>query len=186
MSNKIIIGEGRKKDKKETKRVLYVADKPQKTTVNTEQETVQIPVDENVWGNDYTIINKLDATQIANRRLYIRVRYVQRIECRTTFDNIEEEPVLLAQPIVFIISDISMGGIGIICEQEISVGKIFSIPLKLDHISYDIKCEVVYCFQNDNKYRAGLKIVHKDKQFISHLKIVVARISLTSIYGALQ
>lgn len=183
MSNKIIIGDGKKRDEKETKPVLYETDKPLIKAAGTEHETVQIPVDENVWGNDYTIINKLDEKQIADRRLYVRVRHLQRIECSTVSDSIEVEPVLLTRPIVIIISDISMGGIGIICEQEISIGKILVIQLTLDSIPYEIKCEVIYCIQNDDKFRAGLKIVHKDKHFIKHLKIFVARISLNSNYG---
>ena len=183
VSNKIIIGEDKKRDNKEAKPVPYKTGRPQITAAVTEQETEQIPVDENVWGNDYTIINKLDEKQLADRRLYVRVRHIQRIECNKVFDNIEVEPVLLTQPIVFIISDLSMGGIGIICEHGISIGKIFAIQLTLDTIPYEIKCEVVYCIQNDDKFRVGLKIVQKDKLFIRHLKLFVARISLTSMYG---
>lgn len=190
-SSKIIIGNDKKRDNKETKPALYKAGKPLMDVVDTEQginheidhEIEQIPVDENVWGNDYTILNKLDEKQLAERRLYVRVRHIQRIECSKVFDNIEVEPDLLPQPIVFTISDLSMGGIGIICEQVISIGKIFAIQLTLDAIPYDIKCEVVYCIQNDDKYRAGLKIVQKDKLFIRHLKIFVARISLNSNYN---
>lgn len=186
-SSKIIIGNDKKRDNKETKPALYKAGKPLMDVVDTEQginhEIEQIPVDENVWGNDYTILNKLDEKQLAERRLYVRVRHIQRIECSKVFDNIEVEPVLLPQPIVFTISDLSMGGIGIICEQVISIGKIFAIQLTLDAIPYDIKCEVIYCIQNDDKFRAGLKIVQKDKLFIRHLKIFVARISLNSNYN---
>lgn len=52
----------KKSDKKETKPCLYVIDKPQMTLAGTEHETVQIPVDENVWGNDYTILNKINSS----------------------------------------------------------------------------------------------------------------------------
>jgi hypothetical protein len=76
-----------------------------------------------------------------------------------------------------------MGGIGIICEHGINIGKILAIQLTLDNIPYEIKGEVVYCIRNDDKFRAGLKIVQRDKRFIRHLKIFVARISLNSIYG---
>ncbi|MGE5614917.1 MAG: PilZ domain-containing protein [Bacillota bacterium] len=146
--------------------------------------TTPEPLYENVWGNDYTILDKLDERQLADRRLYVRVRHIQRIECYTISDSMEEEPVLLAHPIVFTISDLSMGGIGIICDSEISVGKILTFQIILDGIPYKIKCEVVYCIRNDNKFRAGLKIVQKDKKFIMHLKIYVARISLNSRYGS--
>ena len=76
-----------------------------------------------------------------------------------------------------------MGGIGIICDYEIATGKIFSIQLVLDGIPYKIKCQVIYCIPNDDKFRAGLKIVEREKKFITHLKIFVARISLNSAYG---
>lgn len=185
-NNKIIIGDGKKREEKK-KPGLYEIDKPQITDAVTEQETIeqteQIPLDEDVWGNDHTIINKLSEKQLADRRFYVRVRYFQRIECYTTFDSIEEEPILLTQPIEFIISDLSMGGIGIICDQAISIGKILAIQLTLDTIPYDVKCEVVYCVQNDDKFRAGLKIVKREKHFIKHLKIFIARISLNCNYG---
>lgn len=183
MQNKIIIGDINKSHKNETKPVLHETGKHQITDAGAKQETEQIPVDENVWGNDYAIINRLDERQLADRRLYVRVRYMQRIECNTASDSIEEEPDLLEKPIVFIISDLSMGGIGIICDNEISIGKILVIQLALDNIPYEIKCEVSYCTRNDDKFRAGLKIVQKDRQFIRHLKILVARISLNSQYG---
>ena len=143
----------------------------------------QEPLDENVWGNDYSILNKLNEKQLADRRLYVRVRHVQRIECNAVHDSVESEPVFLARPIVFTISDLSMGGIGIICDSEISIGKILAFQLTLDGIPYKIKCEVVYCIHNDNKFRAGLRIVQKDRKFFMHLKIYVARISLNSRYG---
>ena len=81
------------------------------------------------------------------------------------------------------IIDLSMGGIGIICEYELLVGTILFFNLSLDNIAYDIKCEVAYCLQNDDKYRACLKIVDRDRNFIRHLKILVARLSLQSKYG---
>lgn len=183
MANKIIFGDDKKRDNKEINLDLYKAGKLRISAEGPEQETVDIPVDENVWGNDYTIVNKLSEKQLADRRLYVRVRYIQRIECNKVFDNIEEEPVLLAKPIVFIISDLSMGGIGIISDHFINIGKIFAIQIKLDSIPYEIKCEAVYCIKNDDKFRAGLRVVQKDKSFIRHLKIFIARISLTSNYG---
>lgn len=182
-NNKIIIGDGKNKGKKGTETGLYDVDKLQITAAGIEQVTEQIPVDENIWGNDYTIINKLNEKQLADRRLFVRIRYMKRVECYMVFDSIGVEPVLLTQPLVFIINEISMGGIGIICDHEISIGKILAIQLTLDNIPYEIKCEVIYCIQNDDKFRAGLKIVQRDKLFIRHLKIFIARISLNSNYG---
>lgn len=162
---------------------LYKIKNSQVNAVVADQETTQEPLDENVWGNDYSIINKLNEKHLADRRLYVRVRNVQRIECNALSDSVEAEPVFLARPIEFTISDLSMGGIGIICDNEISIGKVLAFQLILDGIPYKIKCEVVYCIHNDNKFRAGLKIVQKDRKFLMHLKIYVARISLNSRYG---
>jgi hypothetical protein len=180
---KIIIGDERKKEKKELVHDSYKGETPQNLSETADQSAEQIPLDENVWGNDYTIVDKLDETQLANRRFYVRVRYFQRIECDEVFDSLDSEPVRLTHPISFFISDISMGGIGIICDYEIATGKIFSIQLVLDGIPYKIKCQVIYCIPNDDKFRAGLKIVEREKKFITHLKIFVARISLNSAYG---
>ena len=49
---------------------------------------------------------------------------------------------------------------------------------------YDIKCKVIYCIPLDGKYRAGLKIAVMDKRFMRHLKIYVARITLTGEYAS--
>lgn len=143
----------------------------------------QIPLDENVWGNDYRIINKLSEKQLADRRLYVRIRHIQKIECNRIYENIEDEPILLSKPMDIITSDLSMGGIGIICDYELNIGGILGIQLTLDSIQYDIKCEVIYCIANDDKFRCGLKVVQKDKQFIKHLKIFIARLSLKNNYG---
>ncbi len=194
MSNRIIIGTGKKGGKKEEGQNRYEAKNPQleaeamqvevrDTAQEAAEESEPIPVDENVWGNDHTILTRLDEKQLADRRLYVRVRHMQRVECHMVFDSPEVEPVTLEQPIIFIISDLSMGGIGIISEHYIDTGKILAIPLTLDNIPYQVKCEVVYCFRNEEKYRAGLKIVQRDKHFIRHLKIFIARVSLNSAYG---
>ena len=163
----------------------YGAEKAEETGKAGEAGKVEepIPLDENVWGNDNSILHKLDEKQLADRRLFVRVRYVQKVECNTVYDKNKMEPVLLPKPIVLFISDISMGGIGVISDEELREGEILGIHLVLDNIPYDIKGEVVYCFRNEDKYRAGLKIVQREKRFIKHLKIYVARISLTNAYG---
>ncbi len=183
MQNKYIIGDEIIKDKKAIRPPLYEADKPQITATGTELNTVPISVDENVWGNDNTILNKLDENQLADRRLFVRVRHMRRVECSKVYDNIMVEPVMLTHPIIFTISDLSMGGIDIISEYEISIGKILALQIILDNMPYEIKGEVIYCLQSDQIFRAGLKIVQRDKLFIRHLKIFIARISLNSMYG---
>jgi hypothetical protein len=195
MANKIIIGDGNKKEKRHSDPNSHIVRNPQKSAAETERkadtktgretasETVPIPIDENVWGNDNSILHHLDEKVLADRRLFVRIRYLQHIECTALSDSPEEEPYSLANPFVFMISDLSMGGIGIICDDKIEVGKVLAIRLVLDNIPYDVKCQVVYCFQNDDKFRAGLKIIKREKKFIQHLKIFIARKSLTIAYG---
>lgn len=144
---------------------------------------VQRPVYEKYWGNESTIMNRLEGKLLEDRRLYARALYMQKAECNTLYESLDSEPVTLEEPMKFMIIDLSLGGIGIISEKEILTGTILSFKLLLDSISYDIKCQVVYCFENSGKYRAGLKIVDEDKNFIRHLKIFVARLTLQSMYG---
>lgn len=196
MTNKIIISDGNKKDKRRSvpnpniirnRKNITEKTQQQNSHVETVQEstpeTVPIPVDENVWGNDNSILHHLDEKVLADRRLFVRIRHLQRIECTAMSDSIEEEPYSLKHPLELMISDLSMGGIGIISDSKIDVGKVLFIRINLDNILYDIKCEVMYCFRNDDKFRAGLKIVQREKRFIQHLKIFIARISLNSEYG---
>lgn len=182
-NNKIVIGSDKGKDKKDTEKLIRdnAVIVPEEVP-DIQQKRVQEPLDKNVWGNDHSILNKLDEKQLAERRLYVRVVFLKRVECDTIFKSIGTEPVLLSKPIAFMIVDISMSGIGIICENEIKAGTILAFEITLDNIAYKIKYEVVYCFKNEDKYRAGLKIAEKDKHFIRHLKIYVARISLNSEY----
>lgn len=186
MSDKIIIGAGKRIENKAAEPVSYQEPKRDSPAIISGQVSEPIPLDENVWGNDYTLLKKLDEKQLADRRLYVRVRHLQKVVCHSVYDNIDMEPVLLSRPMELIISDLSMGGIGIISENELKSGRILAVRLSLDGIQYEVKCEVIYCFQSDNKFRAGLKIAQKDKRFINHLKIFIARISLTNSYGQLQ
>lgn len=187
MENRIVISGGKQKEKKQNDTKLYIVDTPLNTNAAAEQkaapETVQMPPDENVWGNDYTILHQLDEKQLADRRLFVRVRYFLQVECSAISDSAEVEPSFLRYPITFMISDLSMSGIGIICDDRIDIGKVLAIQLMLDGIQYEIKCEVMYCLSNDDKFRAGLKIIQREKQFIRHLKIFIARISLNAAYG---
>jgi len=148
------------------------------------QQTEEFPLDENVWGNDRALASKLDNEVLAERRLFVRVRHVQKLTCDTIYEEIDKEPVKLASPLQFMSVDLSAAGIGIVCENEIEPGKILGIRMLLDRIPYDIKCRVVYCIPFDGKFRAGLKIAEKDKRFMRHLKIYVARITLTNEYAS--
>jgi len=140
------------------------------------------PLDENLWGNDAVVLRVLDEELLAERRMYVRTLYTQRIECNTISKDIDSEPYILKKPLSFMITDISLGGIGMVSDYRVDVGSVLSFKIFLDHIPYEIKCEVVYCFENEGKYRAGLKLVEKNKEFINHLKIMVARLSLYSKY----
>lgn len=142
------------------------------------------PFYEKDWGNERAVLSRLDGKLLADRRLYARVLYMHRIRCNTLFERLDSEPTLLMDPLELIVVDLSMGGIGVVCEHEILVGTILSFKLPLDNIAYEIKCEVVYCFENGGKYRAGLKLVDRDRNFIRHLKIFVARFTLQNMLGA--
>jgi hypothetical protein len=187
-NNTMVIGNRKEKVEKEADLILKeaVAEGLSVASGNiqkTVQEPVQEPVYENDWGNEHSVLSKLEGKILADRRFYTRALYMQRIKCITLFESVGSEPSYLSEPIEFMIIDLSMGGIGIICEYEIMIGMILFFNLSLDNIEYGIKCEVVYCFQNSDKYRVGLRVVGRDMKFIRHLKIFVARLSLQSKYG---
>lgn len=182
--NKIIIGSEKEKDKSKPDPIsTQKAATTQIPASDAAQVPVEEPIDENVWGNDHIVLNKLDEKMKADRRLYARAKYIQRIECVSVMDAGEMEQNILPSTIKFMVIDVSMGGIGIISDEVIEVGKVLVFDLKLDNTIYSVKYEVVYCFTNDGKYRAGLRIKEKDKIFIKHLKILVARLTLQSAYG---
>jgi hypothetical protein len=152
-------------------------------TAETESAHYNEPLDENLWGNDSTVLRRLDEKQLAERRMYVRTLYTQKIECNAISKDIASEPHLLKKPVTLMVTDISLGGIGIVSDYRVDIGSILFFKILLDHIAYEVKCEVIYCFENEGKYRAGLKLAEKDREFINHLKILVARLSLCSKYG---
>ena len=207
MSNRIIINSGRNSGKKSTRNYPDsigntrdphgirhdVSEDPQReneSKAGSELSEVsggatgQIPLDEVVWGNDRAVLDKIDKGLLADRRLFVRIRHIQKVSCSIEYRHDSAEPVELDEPLEFMIIDLSVGGIGIICEQELDIGRVLGVHLLLDDIPYDIICEVVYCIRLEDKYRAGLKIVRRDKKFMRHLKIFVARVSLTNEYAS--
>ncbi|HEX9061954.1 MAG TPA: PilZ domain-containing protein [Clostridia bacterium] len=183
-NNRLVIGNKKEKDKSETNDLRDIAGNTQTIAPDIQKEPSKEPIYEKLWGNDNNVLNKLDEQQLADRRLFVRAIYMQKIECKTILESLDSEPTILKRPIEFMIIDISMGGIGVLCEYEMNIGTILVFRLILDNIPYEVNGEVAYCFPNDDKFRAGLKIVNKDKQFIKHLKIFVARSSLQRRYGA--
>ncbi|HEX2947457.1 MAG TPA: PilZ domain-containing protein [Clostridia bacterium] len=153
------------------------------TTVALNEPSRHEPVLLKDWGNEHAVLSRLDGKVLADRRLYARVLYMHKIWCSTLFESLDSGPTRLMDPMEFTVVDVSMGGIGIVCDYGIPVGTVLSFKLPLDNIMYDVKCEVVYCFENSDSFRAGLKLVERDKNFIRHLKIFVARLTLQSMLG---
>lgn len=175
--NRITIGKG----KKENPNKIQVPKQTElyKPEINTDNYRT---LDQNIWGNDSEENKKLDKEVLAEKRMYVRIRYIQHIECNMLSDSLDTEPVVLAKPMSFNIFDLSMGGIGIICDQEIKKGLILSFKIRLDQIEYDVMCESIYCIEADSNYKIGLKIIRNNRDFIKHLKILVARTSLSADY----
>lgn len=134
--------------------------------------------DDNLWGNDWQINKSIDKDYLAEKRLFVRVRYIQHMECKISHMDPEESPHEPDRLMRFTIFDISMGGIGAICEEPVAKDSILVFSLQLDHMFYEINCQVIYCIPIDNVFRLGLKILTKEKNFVKHLKLFVARLSL--------
>lgn len=184
--NKITIGTG-KKDKQPEKEYTGRAPAENPSSAEpapgVEPEAEQEPLYENVWGNDTALYKQLDEQTLAEKRLYVRVRCMQSLECSSMSRSRDMELAQIAPPLKLTMIDISMGGIGVICDEPLKDGINLAFTVTLDNIKYDVVYEVVYCIKMDEKYRVGLKLARKDKAFTHHLKVYVARISLTSRYG---
>lgn len=182
-NNKITIGTGlistKAEDKYDKKLPVNAAD----SAVTSETKIESEPLDEHIWGNEAELNRKLDSTFVAEKRKYTRVRFMQEIDCGTTFENPDQKMVKLAEPLKLMVIDISMGGLGALCEYDIPVGSVLGFVITMDMLQYEVKFEVVYSIFNNDKYRVGLKIAEKNKEFIRHLKILIARISLENKYG---
>ncbi|MCX8130889.1 MAG: PilZ domain-containing protein [Clostridia bacterium] len=182
--NKITIGIGKKnKDDKTQRTHKDDFNNTPIAPVESDQKPEQNYYDEQVWGNDSLLAKKLDEQYLAEKRMFVRVRYIQHIECKKISNNVYDEPITLNKPMLITLSDISMAGMGAVCSHELGVGSVLEFDMQLDHLQYTIKCQVIYSIFMEDSYRIGLKIATKDKDFIKHLKIVVARISLNAKYN---
>ncbi|RCX18269.1 PilZ domain-containing protein [Anaerobacterium chartisolvens] len=145
--------------------------------------TLEEPEDEYVWGNDHSFNKKLDKEILDERRRYVRVRYIQNIRCELIAEPPGTELAPPEKPITLTLFDVSMAGLGGVCDSEIKVGSILVFTMMLDQMPYEIKCEIIYCLKESDKFRVGFKTLKGHKKFIHHLKLLVARLSLTSKYG---
>lgn len=183
-NNKITIGTGHGKEKgKEDK---LIRNRSLEKEALYKKEIVvdnDRALDQNIWGSDSALNKMLDKEILAEKRMYVRARYFQHIECNTVAESLSAEPIILVEPMKFDIFDLSMGGIGIIYDQKIKNGLILSFNIRLDQIAYFISCEVVYCIEAESNFKIGLRIIRNNKEFINHLKILVARFSLTIKYS---
>lgn len=179
--NRITIGKGKPQIDKDKdlellkKQDLYI---PEKEIETGEQPPQTQTSDENLWGNDWQINSLIDKDYLAEKRLFVRVRYFRPFECRMFCTSPDAEPEKLDSILKLTMFDLSMGGIGAICDVSVPKDDILFFPLLLDHMTYDVKCQVVYCIPIDHVFRLGLRILTREKQFIKHLKLYVARLSL--------
>lgn len=179
--NRLIIGKDDERDKKDSELELLKKDGlhiPGTEVNNKGSKSSEGDLDDNLWGNDWQVNKSIDKDFMAEKRLFVRVRYFHPLECRMKYIDPDADPLRLESVLHLTMFDLSMGGIGAICEEPIPQNEILLFPLQLDHLTYDIKCQVVYCIPIDKVYRLGFRILSKDKDFIKHLKLFVARLSL--------
>lgn len=170
INGKPISGE---KDTDQTKNKESLLDK---STQDYAPELIQI--DENIWGNDIEFEKKLEEQFLADRRLFVRVRYFAEVLCNKIYRSGNNEPEILSCPFALSIIDISSGGIGAIGDEEIEIDSVLPIKLVLEKIEYVVRYRVVYCIPHEGKYRIGLKLNEKNNIFKRHLKIYIAKLSL--------
>lgn len=137
-----------------------------------------IQIDENVWGTDLEFEKKLEEQFLADRRLFVRVRYFAEVLCNKIYRSGNDEPEVLPYPFSLSIIDISSGGIGAISDEEIEIDSVLPVKLVLEKIEYIVRYRVVYCIPHEGKYRIGLKLNEKNNIFKRHLKIYIAKLSL--------
>lgn len=177
--NRIRIGKNDKNKRDDWKEQIKQPDINRDSRIEDSPE----PIDEAVWGNDHQLNKQFDEEILVEKRRFVRVRLIQQVQCKMIGGNPEEEPLALQKPFSLSIFDISLRGIGTICPHSLEKGTILYFDMILDGISYSIGCEVAYCIDVDGSFRTGLRIVKRDRGFLKHLKIFVARLSLTARYG---
>ncbi|MCX7749686.1 MAG: PilZ domain-containing protein [Clostridia bacterium] len=177
--NRITIGKDHKEKQSQDKSIYETPKNKHSKPLGLRQRTTG----NKIWGNETEIDKKLDEEALTEKRRYVRVRYIQRIECSCLSENMQAEPKKLAKPVILNMFDISLGGIGAVCEEEIKKGSVLYIYINLDQLPYEVKCEVMYCVPVDNSYRIGLSLIREDKAFIRHLKVIVARLSFAGDFS---
>ncbi len=173
--NKIYIN-GKPSSEKDTEEIKNKNSLIEKPIGEHAPELIQI--DENIWGTDLEFEKKLEEQFLADRRLFVRVRYFAEVLCNRIYRTENDEPEVLPYPFSLSIIDISSGGIGAISDEDIEIDSVLPVKLVLEKIEYVVRYRVVYCIPHEGKYRIGLKLNEKNNIFKRHLKIYVAKLSL--------
>lgn len=156
-----------------------------KSAINEiKRELEWLQLREYVLKSDKELSKQVEDDILTERRRYVRVKCIQKVVCSKLFNKKDPDyPIILDSPINLTLFDISIGGVGAVCESDIDIDTIMYFDFVLDMQPYKVKAKVVYCFPVDGLYRLGFRFVDAGKQLSNHIKKYVTRLSLYMLWG---
>lgn len=114
-----------------------------------------------------------DDRKMNNRRRFVRVHYNGKAYVETYAVN--NQVVTPVSPVSLLLIDISVGGVGAICQCELPVDAEFSIGIKSDFATTNAVVRVVYCTPERTHFKVGLEFVSPSKELLNTIKKIVLK-----------
>lgn len=117
----------------------------------------------------------------SNRRKFIRVKFSQRVLCNTVINPGDQNPTKLITSYILTATNISLGGLAMLCYDLIVPDTILFFILDIDTIPYDVVGRVIYCIPTEDLFQVGVEFESLSPQLEDHIKRFVARQSLSGL-----
>lgn len=113
-------------------------------------------------------IGEAEAAQHTEMRKHKRIDYYSMLQCTKSIYNGEVEDY--AEPLQLVLLNISIGGLGIICERHFQKDTVLYLNMQLEDQSYEkIAAKVMWSIKKGDMYRHGLEISNMSGRLYSHL-----------------
>lgn len=112
--------------------------------------------------------NGIEAVKSAELRKNKRIDYYSKIQCiKSVYKGETEE---YGEPLELMLINVSIGGLGIICERHYEKDTVLFLNIKLEEESFPkVAAKVMWTIKKGDMYRHGLEISNMSGRLYRHL-----------------
>lgn len=112
--------------------------------------------------------NGIGALKPAELRGSKRINYYSNLQCTKSLYNGEAEEY--AEPLQLTLINVSVGGLGIICDRHFEKDTVLLLNIRLEEENYDkVAARVIWTIKKGDMFRHGLEISNVSGRLYSHL-----------------